>query len=202
MTHARESYGKERLTWVDRFGIWLSRRAILRWLPDRSNLSVLDVGCGYRAMHLTMLGERMERGVGIDFSIALEVKSRAKLEFLEGPVEQSLPQLRENSFDVVLMISVLEHLRDARAALARTYAVLKPAGRLLVNVPTWRGKWWLELSAFRLGLSPKEEMDDHKMYYDKRDLWPLLVEAGFKPSQLCLRYHKFGLNLFAVGTKT
>ena len=42
------------------------------------------------------------------------------------------------------------------------------------------------------------EMDDHKMYYAKRDLWPLLVRAGFKPSRIKLQYHKFGLNLFAI----
>jgi hypothetical protein len=45
------------------------------------------------------------------------------------------------------------------------------------------------------------EMDDHKMYYDKRDLWPLLVRAGFKPSQIKLHYRKFGLNLFAVARR-
>jgi len=49
--------------------------------------------------------------------------------------------------------------------------------------------------------APKEEMDDHKMYYDKRDLWPVLVKAGFLPSNLKLRYHKFRLNLFASARK-
>jgi hypothetical protein len=73
---------------------------------------------------------------------------------------------------------------------------------LLVNVPTWRGKFFLEFSAFRLGTSPALEMDDHKMYYDRRDLWPLLVRAGFKPSGIRLSYHKFGLNLFGTAQKT
>ena len=45
-------------------------------------------------------------------------------------------------------------------------------------------------------------MDDHKMYYGKRDLWPILVRSGFKPSQIRLRYHKFGLNLFAAAQKS
>jgi hypothetical protein len=45
------------------------------------------------------------------------------------------------------------------------------------------------------------EIDDHKMYYDKKDIWPMLVKAGFLPSKLQLSYHKFGLNLFAVGVK-
>ena len=60
---------------------------------------------------------------------------------------------------------------------------------------------FLELSAFRLGLSTPESIDDHKTYYDKRDLWPLLVAAGFKPSQIDMRYHKLSLNLFAVCKK-
>ena len=65
----------------------------------------------------------------------------------------------------------------------------------MINVPTWMGKPFLEFSAFRLGTSPALEMDDHKMYYSKRDLWPILVRAGFKPSGIRMRYHKFGLNL-------
>jgi hypothetical protein len=79
--------------------------------------------------------------------------------------------------------------------------VLKPGGLLLVNVPTWRGKFFLEFSAFQLGTSPVVEMDDHKMYYDIRDLWPLLVRAGFRPSRIQLAYHKLGLNLFGVVRK-
>jgi hypothetical protein len=40
-------------------------------------------------------------------------------------------------------------------------------------------------------------MDDHKAYYDPRDLWPLLVRAGFRPSDIRCFRHKFGLNTFA-----
>ena len=35
------------------------------------------------------------------------------------------------------------------------------------------------------------------MYYGRRDLWPLLVGAGFRPSRIRLVYHKLGLNLLA-----
>ena len=41
-------------------------------------------------------------------------------------------------------------------------------------------------------------MEDHKMYYDPRDLWPLLVRAGFRPSHIRVFRHKFRLNTFAV----
>jgi hypothetical protein len=43
-------------------------------------------------------------------------------------------------------------------------------------------------------------MDDHKMYYDPRDLWPLMVRAGFAPHAIRCFRHKFGLNTFAVAT--
>ena len=44
-------------------------------------------------------------------------------------------------------------------------------------------------------------MDDHRTYYDPRDLWPLLVRAGFRPSELSVRRHKGGLNTIAAARK-
>jgi 2-polyprenyl-3-methyl-5-hydroxy-6-metoxy-1,4-benzoquinol methylase len=196
-----QSYGQKKLTFVDRLGVWLSQRAISRELPNRSDLEVLDLGCGYRASQLVALSPRLKRGVGIDFQLAPELSSLEKFSFHEGTIEETLVRLASQTFDAVLLISVLEHLRDPLLVIEAVRGLLKPAGVLLINVPTWRGKTFLEFSAFRLGLSPEVEMDDHKMYYDKRDLWPLLVRAGFKPSQVKLRYRKFGLNLFAVARR-
>lgn len=200
-TRTQEAYGRQSLTFVDRAGVWLSRRAILRHLPDRPDLEVLELGCGFRAPHLVALEARLRHGVGVDFQIAPELRARDKFTFYEGAIEETLPRLAGKTFDAILLISVLEHLADPLLVLQAIAAMLKPSGVLLINVPTWLGKSFLEFSAFRLGLSPKMEMDDHKMYYDKRDLWPLLVRAGFKPSQIKLRYHKFGLNLFAVARR-
>jgi SAM-dependent methyltransferase len=197
---SNESYGQRGLTWVDRFGVWLSQRAIRRSLPE-GKLTIAELGCGFRATQLVALSDRITRAVGVDFSIAAEVKALPNFTCHEGPIEDALPKIDRGVFDAVLIISVLEHLRDPFSVLEAAHAMLRPGGVLLVNVPTWRGKWFLEFSAFRLGLSPKTEMDDHKMYYDKRDLWPLLVRAGFKPSKLQLRYHKFGLNLLANAAK-
>jgi len=197
----RESFGQQELSFVDRFGIWLSGRAIARELPAQPDLEVLELGCGFRATQLLALAPRLKRGVGVDFQIAPELAALEKFSFYEGTIEETLSTLRSERFDAVLLISVLEHLRDPLSVIEAVRGLLKASGVLLINVPTWRGKGFLEFSAFRLGLSPKTEMDNHKMYYDKRDLWPLLVQAGFKPSLIKLRYHKFGLNLFAVARR-
>ncbi len=195
---AHEAFGQHGLTWVDRFGVWLSQGAIRRHLPAGGNLEIIELGCGYRARLLVGLRDRIKRGVGVDFQVEPALHALDAFTFHEGPIEETLPKLAGETFDVVMLISVLEHLAQPQAALESARALLKPGGVLLINVPTWRGKFFLEFSAFRLGLSPRTEMDDHKMYYDKRDLWPLLVRAGFRPSEIHLRYHKFGLNLFAA----
>ncbi|MCL5960811.1 MAG: class I SAM-dependent methyltransferase [Chloroflexi bacterium] len=197
----KESYGERSLTIVDRFGIYLSRREILRNLPGHTQLSALDLGCGYHATHLRAIYSSLSSGVGIDVRVSDECKRIPRLKFLEGDIESLLSTLSGAEFDVVLLISVLEHLTETIHVLAECHRVMRPGAVLLINVPTWRGKTLLEFSAFRLGKSPACEMDDHKMYFDKRDLWPVLVKAGFKPSRIRLNYHKFGLNLFSVVTK-
>ncbi len=200
-SRADESYGQHGLTLADRFGVWLSQRAIHRHLPARRDLEVLELGCGYRATQLIALESRLRRGIGVDFQIDPELRDRTKLTFYQGTIEQIIPNMQSETMDVVMLISVLEHLVEPQSVLQSAWRLLKSSGLLLVNVPTWAGKRFLELSAFQLGFSPKVEIDDHKMYYGKRDLWPMLVRAGFKPSQIDLQYHKFGLNLFAAAKK-
>ncbi|MEI7922742.1 MAG: methyltransferase domain-containing protein [Planctomycetota bacterium] len=194
----QESYGQHGASPVDHFGVWLSGRAIRRSIRDRQNLDALDLGCGYHAKLLRALRPNLKSGLGVDLQISPEAKAEPCFTYIESTIEQALPSLQASAFDLILMISVLEHLWQPQDALKHCRRMLKPGGVLLLNVPTWRGKFFLEFSAFKLGTSPALEMDDHKIYYDKRDLWPMLVQAGFKPSAINLKYHKFGLNLFAT----
>ncbi|HEX3249304.1 MAG TPA: methyltransferase domain-containing protein [Pyrinomonadaceae bacterium] len=196
-----ESYGQHGLTLADRAGVWLSQLAIRRCLRNRNDLEVLELGCGYRASNLIALKSKLKRGIGVDFQIAPELQTLERFTFHQATIEEVLPKLESRTLDVVMLISVLEHLVDPLFVVQSAWRLLRPPGLLLINVPTWFGKRFLELSAFRLGFSPKLEIDDHKMYYGKRDLWPMLVRSGFKPSQIQLRYHKFGLNLFAAAKK-
>lgn len=202
MAEARnESYGQQGLTLVDRLGVYLSVRPVTKVIARYPNARVLDIGCGYHGRLLQGLAPQLASGVGVDVAISPALRSHPQLQFVEQPVEEAMATLAAvERFDVVMMVSVLEHLWEPLAVLSTCRGLLKPGGSLIVNVPTWLGKTFLEFSAFRLGTSPAIEMNDHKMYYDKRDLWPLLVKAGFVPQHMALRYHKFGLNLFAVAS--
>jgi SAM-dependent methyltransferase len=185
-------------TVVDRFGVWLSALQMRRYLPQLRGARLGDFGCGYHATFArSVLGE-VAQAVLVDVALADDLKADPRVRAIEGPLPDALAALPDGELDAVLLISVLEHVQDPARLLAEIRRLTAPGGTCLVNVPSWRGKKFLELSAFRLGLSPVMEMDDHKMYYDVRDLWPMLVAAGFRPRHIRCFSHKFGLNTFAV----
>jgi len=183
---------------VDRLGGWLTARQIRRWVPSFAGRRIADLGCGPHASFTRTVLDQVEQAVLVDASLADDLKAHPKVDAVEGSLPESLVSLPTASMDVVMAISMLEHLWDPLSALQEIHRVLRPNGTCLVNVPSWRGKRFLELSAFRLGLSPATEMDDHKMYYGVSDLWPMLVQAGFKPSEITCFPHKLGLNTFAA----
>jgi SAM-dependent methyltransferase len=192
------AYGQHREpTLVDRFGVWLGTRAVRRHARfDAARFA--DFGCGFHARFARTQLAGCRSALLVDVALADELKHHPRVTAIEGSLPDVLPQVEEGSLDVVLCLSVLEHLSEPQEALNHFYRVLAPGGAAILNVPSWWGKWFLERSAFTLGWSPAEEMDDHKAYYDPRDLWPLLVRAGFRPSQIRCHRHKFGLNTSAV----
>lgn len=186
---------------VDRLGVWLSGRAVRRVIPTFAGLTVADIGCGYKASFAESIANEVQSMTLVDLAITSRVLVDGRINAIQGTLPGVLSTLQSDHYDAVLCLSVLEHLWDHEAALAHFYRMAKRDGLCIINVPTWRGKRFLEFSAFRLGLSPRSEMDDHKRYYDPADLWPLLVRAGFVPHNIRLRRHKGGMNLVAYCRK-
>jgi SAM-dependent methyltransferase len=192
------AYGQHRSpTPVDRLGVWLSGVAVRRHAEFKGR-RLADVGCGYEASFVRSVLDDVASATLIDVALADDLKRHPKVRAIEGSLPQAMEELDDGSQDVVLCLSVLEHLWEPERALREMRRLLAPGGVALVNVPSWRGKRFLEFAAFRLGVSPREEMEDHKAYYDPRDLWPLLIRAGFRPSDVRCYRHKLGLNTFAV----
>jgi len=161
-----------------------------------------DFGCGFHALLASSFLGEVAGAYLSDVSLSPALKANPKVVALEGMLPRTVEAIPSDSLDIVFCLSVVEHLEQPDEMLRQIRRVLTPGGFALVNVPSWRGKFFLEFSAFRLGLSPAAEMDDHKQYYDVRDLWPKLVAAGFKPSRIRCFTHKFGLNTFAVCRKS
>ncbi len=206
MAHANSprqlSYGQGySLTPVDRLGVWLSARQLRRHVSTFKGKRLADIGCGYHAAFARSVLDEVRSAVLLDVSVEPALEAVANVTVIEALLPAALDQVEDSSVDVLLSNSVLEHVWEARTVLRGFWRVLASDGVALVNVPSWSGKRFLEASAFRFGLSPAAEVDDHKTYYDPRDLWPLLVSAGFRPRHISCFRHKFGLNTFACCRK-
>jgi SAM-dependent methyltransferase len=191
------SYGQTGLSLVDRSGVWLSKRQIRHTVGSLAGKDVADIGCGYQATIMRRYLESARSALLVDISLADDLKVHPTVTAIEGELPGVLTELPARSLDVIFCMSVIEHLWEPESTLTQCRRLLRPGGVCAINVPSWAGKPVLEFLAFKLGFSA-EEMEDHKMYYDPRDLWPLLVRAGFRPSHIRVFKHKFRFATFAV----
>jgi SAM-dependent methyltransferase len=134
----------------------------------------------------------------VDISVNPDCSKDPRVVTCNGYLPAVLSDIDDHSVDLVIMNSVLEHLDDPVSTLIELRRVLSVTGVLFINVPTWIGKRALEFSAFRLGLSPRDEMEDHRRYYNNKQLWQEVRLAGFAPSAIKIKRHKFGLNVCCV----
>lgn len=105
----------------------------------RSDLTILDIGCGTGAMSRKLAP--WGAVVSADFSpLALTYCRRRNLHQLCMADAMRLP-FRDNSFDVVVALDILEHLPDDQAALCEFHRVLKPGGRVIATVPAYPSLW-------------------------------------------------------------
>jgi len=112
-------------------------------LPLQRPLEVLDFGCGPGFLwdHMVALGAQW-RYTGLDFSAdsvaAVRERGAGHARFRDASCVSRLPsELPADQFDVVLLIEVVEHLKDEYldAALAETARVLKHGGVAVITTP-------------------------------------------------------------------
>lgn len=157
---------------------------------------VLDLGCGYYPGALLALEEKIKGGVGIDRDIPDRSPS-AKISLIKGDIQETFP-LADGQFDCILLLAVLEHLDRPADTLRECYRVLKPAGKLIVTIPSNYSEPLL-LTLAKLGLISKAEIFDHKHYFNKKEVETLLGSARFK--KVISRYYNLFMNLLFVYDK-
>ena len=176
----------------------MSTRRIVKIIKRNDVKSMADIGSGYDARLARLTRQMVNRSVVVDVSINSDLIESSDYETHEGFLPEVLTNISPNSLDLVVMNAVVEHLEEPILALDGVRKLLNERGILFVNVPSWFGKRPLEILAFRLNLSPADGVEDHKRYYNKRELWVELRSAGFMPSKIKVRRHKLGCAIFAV----
>jgi len=171
-------------------------RQVLPVVAQYRDCVLLDVGCGWEAKLLRSVETSIAHGEGIDRK-APELRTE-KLATRRLQLGESLPY-RDESFDVVTMLAVLEHLSYPRAVVAEICRVLKPGGRLLLTVPSKAAKPVLEFLAYRLGVVSEAEIRDHKCYYTKQSLNELISPTGLEIE--AHHYFQLGMNNLLICRK-
>ena len=99
--------------------------------------SIIDIGCGNGAM-LHMLQEQGFRhltGLEPSEKNCRGIMERWGIRAVAGALGEDIPPLVGETFDVVLMEGVLEHLLDVQGNVRDALAYLKKDGALYLNVP-------------------------------------------------------------------
>lgn len=113
-----------------------------------TNARVLDVGCQTAGLAIAMAkrGARVT-GVDVDATLIRSAEIRARCHGVENATfavaeGEKLP-FATGHFDVVTFVDVIEHVRDADAALREVARVLTPGGTLFLQGPNRFSPHWL-----------------------------------------------------------
>lgn len=152
-----------------------------------SGLRLLDIGCDTGAF--IKVG-RDEFGLKVT---GLEVSERsARIGREEHGLDIIVGQLRPSpfepeSFDLVTLLDVIEHLSDPRAELAEIHRILAPGGRLYIVTADHDAlinsiglAFYKLLGRFSRPVLEKLYIPYHEYYFTKPTLAELLERAGFK----------------------
>ncbi|HPK53250.1 MAG TPA: class I SAM-dependent methyltransferase [Smithellaceae bacterium] len=171
-------------------------RRVLPTLRRYPDCCLLDVGCGRNHLLLDSVAPFVARGVGIDYKVP-EMEF-GKIKTIRLMLADVLPFPAE-SFDVVTMLAVLEHLAAPVVLLKEIQRILKKEGRLVLTVPGKAARPVLEFLAYRLKIISAGEIREHKKYYDRAELEELFSQCGMVIERH--EYFQFGMNNFCIVKK-
>lgn len=138
---------------------------------SRENIRVLDVGCGDAFISRSVLGHHKNVRVAcVDTNFTEQQMEKFRQQVDNIAFARNLSELKEDRFDIVLLLDVLEHQEDDRAFLEHITDIhLLPGAKILITVP-----------AFQFLSSNHDRFLGHFRRYNQRELRAVLYECGLE----------------------
>jgi SAM-dependent methyltransferase len=155
-----------------------------KWVKPGSR--ILDIGC-YQGEFLTALGDKIEPSVGFDSLYAGDVNT-TRHQFFAQNFQEGLP-LENSSFDAIVLLATMEHIRDKSVIAKEAARLLRAGGRVIITVPSPLVDKILEVLVF-LHLVDGMSLEEHHGFI------PEELEGIFASKQFQLiKKQKFQLGL-------
>lgn len=160
----------------DRHWWFVGRRrivaAVIQSLSLPQPARILDAGCGTGGSLALLRRYGRVEGLEMD-TMARELANERQLgEILPGHLPDALP-FAEQSFDLIVLLDVLEHTADDAASLAALARLLKPGGSIVLTVPAFAFLW-----------GPHDRAHHHRRRYRAATLQATAQRAGLELSYL------------------
>lgn len=136
----------DRMAAIDSAHWWFAgRRAIVgalidRFAPSRRDLRILEIGCGTGSNLAMLMARGRVDAIEPDDDARSLASARSGIAVTGGYLPDSVT-IADGSYDLIVLLDVLEHVEHDQAALELLRAKLAPGGRLLLTVPSSPWMW-------------------------------------------------------------
>jgi len=170
---------------IDETHWWFSARknllefVIKKFAKDLdTDCKVIDIGCG-SGTNIKNFSSVYNNIVGMEDSeeAANMAKEKTGKQIYKGELPDKIP-FEDNSFDLVFLLDVLEHIENDELTLININKKLKQNGYLALSVPAFNFLW-----------NAHDEMFGHKRRYTAGELKNKLTKSGFKVEDIS--YYNF-----------
>jgi SAM-dependent methyltransferase len=168
----------DRMAELDQTHWWyVARRRVLadliaREIAPPKGARLLEIGCG--TGHNFPVLEQFGHVDAIEIDAPARAVASERLGRAVGDAPlPDLPGVPDEAYDVIVLLDVLEHIEDDRAALGGMKAKLRPGGRILVTVPANEWMW-----------SEHDHIHHHFRRYNPASFRKVTREAGLSVAML------------------
>ncbi len=162
---------QKRLRRANQYNLWIYE-SIAPYLGDR----ILDIGCSVGNIVALFYNQPRELVVGVDIEeaalrvIQRRLGSEGTFQALQISTQSyALRAFRDNSFDTITCLNVLEHVEDDRKCLKEMWRVVNHRGHVILYVP-----------AFRFLMGTMDRADGHFRRYTRTELSSRVEDVGLR----------------------
>ncbi|MBN2015511.1 class I SAM-dependent methyltransferase [Candidatus Dojkabacteria bacterium] len=181
-------YGSPSLEWTSGLD---HRLNLVKKRVDFKGKKVLDIGCGV-GMFLRQFKGLDAEVYGVDVDEEKIKIAHERFKNVQVAPAENLP-FRRDTFDIVWLHEVIEHVEDDEKTISEAFRVLKPGGKVVIFAPNklWpfetHGVFWAD--KYRFGNIPLvtyfpkaiyEQMTPHVRNYYRKDIFNLIKGVSYR----------------------